>query len=339
MSPGFIILKLERDYMKNLAKSCFIIALVSGHMAFGYMYQLAAYRKIMDPHTQKQQLVLCLGDYHLKSHPANKDQRAYIESLLKRSVGKKIKFTVEDLSSVNNDGRHICCNFGINCHEGVLGQLANKARSLGVPVDNIEYRYCRVASIGPLLNNIKANPQAFRSSATIAMTSLHKEVIDEIEKIKKYNDGKLLNNVYKHAINTVYAALSKMDFANKKTVAEYCAQLQRKAYRQELEKLCIFDSTLIDMNIMHSIAASPDVPLIVVLAGGSHTEQVSSMLQKMGYESLLQTSVTTKPMITKALNSDNASAATEVHPEPLDMAILDRFIEKYKDQCLKREMQ
>ena len=311
--------------MKNMTKSCFVIALVSGHMTFGYVYQLSAHRKIMDPHIQKQQLVVCLGDYHLKSHPANKDQRLYIEYLLKRSVGKKIKFIVEDLSSVNNDGRHICCNFGINCHEGVLGQLAYKARSLGVPVDNIEYRYCRVASIGPLLNNIKANPQSFRSSATIAMTSLYKEVIDEIEKIKKYNDGKVLNNVYKRAINTVHAALSKMDFTNKKTVAEYCTLLQRKAYRQELEKLCIFDSALIDMNIMHSIAVSPDIPLIVVLAGGSHTEQVSATLQKMGYESLLQTAVTTKPVITKALNSDNSFAATEMHPEPIDMKIIEQY--------------
>jgi hypothetical protein len=240
-------------------------------------------------------------------------------------VGKKIKFIVEDLSSVNNDGRQICCNFGINCSEGVLGQLANKARSLGVPVDNIEYRYCRVATVGPLLNNIAANPQSFRSSATIAMASLYKEVIDEIEKIKKYNDGKVLNNVYKRAVNTVHAILSKMDFSNKRTVAEYCTLLQRKQYRQELEKLCIFDSTLIDMNIMHSIAASVDTQLIVVLAGGSHTEQVSAMLQKMGYESLLQTSVTTKPMVTKALNSDNASASTEMHPEPLDMKIIEQY--------------
>jgi hypothetical protein len=314
--------------MKILSKSCFVIALLAGHTAFGYLYQLAAYGKIMNPHTQSQQLVLCLGDYHLKTHPANKDQRAYIESLLKRSVDKKIKFIVEDLSSVNNDGRMVCCNFGINCSEGVLGQLAHKARSLGVAVDNVEYRYCRVASIGPLLSNITANPQSFRSTATIAVTSLYKEVIDEIEKIKKYNDGKLLNSVYKRAVNSVYSALARMDFIKKKTVAEYCTQLQRKQYRQELEKLCIFDSALIDMNITHSVVTSPEVPLIVVLAGGSHTEQVGSTLQKMGYTSLLQTSVVTKPVVTKALNSDNACAVTEVHPEPIDMKIIERFMEK-----------
>ncbi len=313
--------------MKNMAKSCLMIALLSGCTVFGYMYQLAVEGKIMDPRTQEKQLVVCLGDYHLKAHPANKEQRAYIESLLKRSVGKKIKFIVEDLSSVNNDGRMMCCNFGVNCHEGVLGQLANKARSLGVAVDNIEYRYCRVAGIGPLLNNIKANPQSFRSSATIFMTSLYKEVIDEIEKIKKYNDGKVLNSLYQRAVHSVHTALTKMNFKDNKSVAEYCTQLQRKAYRQELEKICIFDSTLIDMNIMHAIAASPDVPLIFVLAGGSHAEQVSSMLQKVGYNSLLKTSVTTKPAITKALNSDgSAPASSESHPEPVDLKLIEQFM-------------
>jgi hypothetical protein len=312
----------------KIGKSCVIIALLSGCTAFGYIYQVAVHGKTVNSSTQEKQLVVCLGDYHLKTHPANKDQRLYIESLLKRCVGKKVKFIVEDLSSVNNDGRMICCNFGINCAEGVLGQLANKARALGIAVDNIEYRYCRVAGVGPLLNNLKANPQAFRSTATIAMSSLYKEIIDEIEKIKKYNDGKLLNGLYKRAVTNVHTALTKMDFTHKKTVAEYCALLQCKSYRQELEKLCIFDSALIDMNTMHSIVTSPDTPLIFVLEGGSHIEQESAMLQKIGYELLLKTSVTTKPMVTKALNSDNAAALTEGHPEPIDMAIIEKFMEK-----------
>jgi hypothetical protein len=268
-----------------------------------------------------------LGDYHLKSHPANKDQRIYIDSLLKRCAGKKVKFIVEDLSSVNNDGRMVCSNFGINASEGVLGQLANKARALGITVDNVEYRYCRVAGIGPLLSNITANPRSFRSSAMILMTSLYKEIIDEIEKIAKYNDGKVLNNLYKRAISSVNTSLAKMNLKNEKSVAEYCTQLQRKQYRQELEKLCIFDSPLIDMNVMHSIAVSPDIPLIFVCVGGSHGEQVSSMLRKvMGYESLLKTSVMTKPMVTKALNSGSFSASTELHPEPIDMKIIDQFV-------------
>lgn len=304
-----------------------MILLLACNSGFGYFYHVCVMRKAMNKQANTHQLVVCLGDYHLKSHPANKSQRVYVESLLKRCAGIKGKLIVEDLSSVSNDGRMGCCNFGINCSEGVLGKLADKARSLGVAVDNVEYRYCRVAGVGPLLSNIKANPQSFRSSATIATSSLHKEVADEIEKIKKYDDGKLLNDLYKHTASGVSAALSKIGFKGKATVAQYCVPLQRKEYRQELEKLCIFDSALIDMNIMHSIAACGSEPIIFVLAGGSHIEQVSSVLKRMGYESVVTASApAAAPAVKKVLNSDSADGCSDVHPQPVDITIIDKFI-------------
>jgi hypothetical protein len=162
--------------MKNSIRSgLVIIMLFLSNNVFGYFYHVC----VMNKHTKRQHVVL-LGDYHDKKHPANKGQRAYLESLLKKYNSKKVKLIVEDLSSVNNDGRMICCNFGINCDEGVLGRLANKARALGIAVDNVEYRYCRVAGIGPLLNNITSNPHSFRSSVGITIASLHKEIVDEI---------------------------------------------------------------------------------------------------------------------------------------------------------------
>ncbi len=314
--------------MKKIIQHCFIIAaLLLSNSGFGYFYHVCVMRKIVNKSTNAQQLVVCLGDYHLKSHPANKNQRVYIESLLKRCSAKKTKLIVEDLSSVNSDGRMVCCNFGINCSEGVLGQLASKARSWGVPVDNVEYRYCRVAGVGPLLTNIQAKPHSFRSTATIATSSLHKEVVDEIEKIKKYDDGKLLNDLYKRTTSAVHTALSNTGFNNGKvTVADYCIKLSPKQYRQELEKLCIFDSALIDMNIMHSIAACADTPLIFVVAGGSHVEQVSSILQRMGYESVLKSYAPAAPSIKKVLNSDSAVVLSDIHPQPVDITIIDKFM-------------
>lgn len=307
--------------------SLVIAALLSCSSGFGYVYYLCADRKVMNKKTNAKQLIVCFGDYHLKSHPTNKSQRIYIESLLKRCVAAKVKLIVEDLGSVNNDGRMVCCNFGINCSEGVLGQLANKARALGIPVDNVEYRYCRVAGVGPLLSNIQAKPHAFRSSATIAISSLHKEVADEIEKIKKYDDGKLLNDFYRRTASTVHAALSKIGFnKSKATVADYCTGLQCKQYRQELEKLCIFDSALIDMNIIHSIATSSEAPIIFVFAGGSHVEQVSFMLKRMGYESVLTTSAPAVSVLKKVLNSDSLAVSSDVHPQPVDITIIDKFI-------------
>lgn len=312
---------------KIIRSSLFMAILLVSYDGLAYSYKLDILGAKINKSTKKRQLIVGFYDYHLKTHPINKNHRMYIESLLKRFLVGKGKLIVEDLGSVNNDGKMICCNFGINSAEGVLGQLANKARSLGVKVDNIEYRYCRVAGIGPLLNNLQAHPHSFRSSATINTASLHKEVVDEIEKIKKYNDGKLLNDYYKRTVNVIGAALLKINFKDKGTIADYCKTLQSKHYRQELEKLCIFDSALIDMNIMHAITSSPDEPLIFVIAGGSHIEHVSSLLKRIGYESLLQTSTPAVSGLKKVLNSDSSITSCDVHPQPIDLTIIEKFIQ------------
>jgi hypothetical protein len=276
--------------------------------SFGYFYYACGMKKRSNP-TNAQQYIILLADYHDKKHPANKDQRAYFETLLQRYSNQKVKLIVEDLGSINNDGRMICFNYGINCAKGVLGNLANKARSLGIDVDNVEYRYYRVASIGPLINNITANPYAFKSSATITLMSLYKEIINEIQKIKKYDDGKKLNKFYKRVVANMYTALSKMKLYgadNTRTVAHHCAILKQGNYRQELEKFCIFDSPLIDSNIMHSIACCGDATLIFVVAGGSHIECVHKLLKKMGY--------------------DEFFVCPDDHFKPIDIVVLDTLL-------------
>ncbi len=283
-----------------------IMMLLVSNRIEGYIYRLCIVKKKANKQFQRPQWIILLGDYHDKNHPANNIQRAYLDTLLQKCVACKGKLIVEDLSSINNDGRMICCNFGINCAQGILGQLASKARELGVPVDNVEFRYCRVAGIGPLINNIKSNPHSFKSSSLITILSVYQEIIDEIEKIKKYDDGKKLNAFYKRTVAEVRSLLAKMDLCNKKmSIAQHCAQLQSGAYRQELEKLCIFDSALIDTKIMHSIACC-DAPFIFVVAGGSHIDQVHALLQRIGGESVF-------------ISTDN-------NQHPVDMKIIDQFV-------------
>lgn len=271
--------------MKQIIHTIFmIIVLLAVHNSFGYFYQVCVVKKNISENISPQYIVL-LADYHDKNHYANEEQRVYFESLLKKYSGKNIKLIIEDLSSVNNDGRMICGKYGINCTQSVLGHLACKARSCGFFVDNIEYRYCRVAGIGPLINNIGTDPQVFKSSC-IPLVSIYKEIIEEIEKIKKYDDGKKLNDFYKKTFTEIITMISRMrlfDKNQKKTIGNYCAQLHSKKYREQLENLCIFDSGLIDCNIVHSVV-SCDASTIFVLAGGSHIEQVKKVLQKNGYQ-------------------------------------------------------
>jgi hypothetical protein len=299
--------KRKGEVMKNLVRMAALIMMLSvNNRTHGYIYRLRIVKKKLNK--QRSQWIILLGDYHDKKHPANNIQRAYLDALLHKCVACKGKLIVEDLSSINNDGRMICCNFGINCAQGILGQLASKARELGVSVDNVEFRYCRVAGIGPLINNIKSDPHSFRSSSLITILSLHKEIIDELEKIKKYDDGKKLNAFYKRTVAEVRSLLAKMglDLCDKKiSIAQHCAQLQSGAYRQELEKLCIFDSALIDTKIIHSIVRC-DAPFIFVVAGGSHIDQVHTLLKRSGYASVFIT--------------------PENNQQPVDMMVIDKFV-------------
>lgn len=277
--------------------------------SFGYIYY-ARVEKIIK-NNQPQYIVL-LSDYHDKRHPANKHHRKTLVSLLQKLKAINVKLIVEDLSSVNNDGRMICCNYAINCAKGVLGHLANKARSFGIGVDNVEYRYCRVASIGPLINNIELNPHSFRSSAGITLLMLYQEIFNEIEKVKRYDDGKLFNAFYKRVMIQVQNRLAQMGLYTRNeafSVAQHCVKLQKKNYKKELEKLCIFDSALIDVNILHSIMQSIQ-PIIFVVAGGSHIEQVCKKIKQMGGETIFSTSL-------------------ERVTQSIDLAVLDRFISSY----------
>lgn len=296
---------MERD----VTSSIIIFVLLVSNSVQGYFYRMHVIDRVIDGNTGHKQRIILLGDYHDKKHPANKKHRDYLDALLQKCCLHKSKLIIEDLSSMNNDGKMFCCHFGINCVEGILGQLAHKARILGICVDNVEFRYCRVASIGPLINNLKADPYSFKSTATITLMALYKEIIDEIEKIAHYEDGMQLNAFYKQVISEVRNIVSKMklpDVDKKKTVAEYCVQLNARKYRQELEKLCIFDSALIDINIMHSIH-SGTFPLVIVVAGGSHIEQVSKLLKKIGCKTIF-------------------SAPLHATAQPLDLSMLDEII-------------
>jgi hypothetical protein len=273
---------MYKKVMNVLVLSLLLVS-YNGH---GYFYQLRVVRKI-DKQTKKQQLIICCGDYHVKKHPANQEQRMYLESVFKKCGGCKSHLIVEDVSSVNNKSM-IGGKVGVNCCKGVLGQLASFALKVGLCVDNVEYRYCRVIGIGPLLQSAGCQPAALRSCTAITTLALYNEVIDEIEKIKKYDDGKYLNALYKKTVMAVYAALIKIGLKNSSTIADYCAQFSQKNYRKELEQICIFDSALLDMKILHAIVTCPK-DIIFVVAGGSHIDHVVDMLQRIGYESLFAT--------------------------------------------------
>jgi len=250
--------------------------------------------KAVDSASSKPQIVIGISDYHDKDHPANADQRAYLESILKRHDVANIKLIVEDLSSVNNNGRGVCCSYIISARGGLLGKLADTARGYSLDVDNIEYRFCRVAGVGPLINKEYERPYDSASTAAIPMDALCKEVLDELKHIADYNDGIRINAEYKRIIDEVTKAFYslKLDQVKGMSIADYCARFNKDTYKKSLERLCVFDSSLIDAKIIHSIVSS-DKPIIIVAGGGSHIDNVNTFLASIrGYKKTVMPPVT-----------------------------------------------
>lgn len=296
-----------------------------------YVYQISVMKKVIDPQLSQEQLVIGIGDYHDKDHPANADQRAYLEALLKKCRAIKSKLIVEDLSSVNSDGRGMCCNLFINAQGGLLGKLADKARAECIDVDNVEYRFCRVVGIGPLINSYQNNQQKNNSSATIIpVQEVCKEFLQELDKVQHYNDGVVANRFYKKIIGDVSKSFNhlKIDKVKDQAVAHYCAQEYKNNYIKSLEKLCIFDSPIIDAKIIHSIVSSPEKSIIIVAAGGSHLEKINTQLELLGYCKVIIPAVTNHmhQMVENLLNSGKKEKSRVYRPPAINIQVIDQFV-------------
>lgn len=263
------------------------IAIVLFNNCIGYFYCGHILKKSLDH--KNDQCIIMLGDFHQQSHPAYNTQYDDLNRLLQICNEKKGKLIVEDLSSKNNEGTGACCSYVMNNNKSMLAKLADKARAMNIDVDNIEYRYCRVVALAPLLHNPHLDPFTFNSTKNITVSDLYKEVIGQIKKIKKYNDEQRLKAFYFSTLKKVNKDLSDVlldHYRGQKgiSVASYCSQYwNQKNYYTWLEKLCTFDSALLDISILHSITSNKKKSLILVIAGGSHIEQVKNILVNLGY--------------------------------------------------------
>ncbi len=293
-----------------------------------YIYQVHVLRRWDKKHNHYQYFI-GLSDFHDKSHAINKQHRYYLEHRL-LDDRRSTKVIVEDLSSTNNNGRRTCDCYAINSRGGVLGGLASVLKRSGVDVDNIEYRYCRVVSLGPLINNIHAQVDSFSSSNTLHIDALYGEVMREIDSIRSYADGRVLNSRYKRTISGVMRALRRLrlDRYQKMSIAEYCAKCIKSSNRLDvLQKLCTFDSGLLDVKLVHSVIAAQNKSHVFAIAGGTHIKHACALLKHAGYETVFVSKLTSqcKCDLSRCLGSHIVEDVICVNPEPIDISIIAKF--------------
>jgi hypothetical protein len=122
--------------------------------SFSYIYEVRVLRK-WDDVRKRYHYFIGLSDFHDKIDPSNQTQLKKIQDILAKADKSSTKVAIEDLSSVNNNGRASCGRYMVNSRGGVLGGLAQSSRDAGLDVCNVEFRYCRVVAMAPPNTDMK----------------------------------------------------------------------------------------------------------------------------------------------------------------------------------------
>lgn len=273
-----------------------------------------------------------LGDFHDKCHNTTPVQLKQINKIVCKSPADKTNIIVEDISSRNINGCYGCGRFFVRSKGGILGGFTNKCRANGIKnVENVEYRFCRVASLAPILNNINKSAKSFSSSCKIFICCLKKEIANVCRQILSYKDGVVLDKWYRECINKAEKCVKclKWDKAPNMSVADYiCRYTKPKNRLNIVKKLLTFDSYLLDTRIIHSMMNPKNKRNTIVIAGGSHIRNVSHILRKLGYETIYKSKPTFKREydMKKCLGCHVQPGGFCRKPEPADLKILDRFL-------------
>jgi hypothetical protein len=297
-----------------------ICGLVSGG-THAFIYEVKVLKK-WDSARKRYHYFIGLSDFHDKQHNATPAQTEAIRQLLRQMPRHETKVIVEDLSTENNCGRKSCGRFFLNSRGGILGGLAQTCKDHRLDVENVEYRYCRVIALGPLLHNLKADLSSIPSLKGVRVSDIMQEVQSTADHIKQYNDGSTLSKWYAEHLRDLAVHIERLKMEQYKNIsmADYVSRHTTHENRlKTLKYLLTFDSDLLNVLMVHYVQAAADKERVLAVAGGTHINHVVEMLKKLGY----QEAYSTKPEyfrehnLEKCLGSNITDGAFCVRPHPV----------------------
>ena len=265
--------------------SLFLLLAFSFLVSKGFIYKVDVLKK-WDPKQNRNVFFIGCSDFHDKSHAANGPQRQFISRLLAACDKKRTKVLIEDLASMNHNGKSARIEINRRAQPGILAGFTDECKQLGVPVINLEYRYDRVLSVAGLLKNAMVSPHSYRPACTICVGQVKKEFDDAIAQIKQYSDGPQLAKLYEKGIVSALKQSKDFNFDSdpSRNIASYLIAKAKNSLRNAfIKRLLTFDSVLLDFKFIHEALESKE-PVVVALAGGTHIERAIAILQQMGYE-------------------------------------------------------
>lgn len=267
-----------------------LFAIIAGTVSLtsnGFVYEM----RVMHAPQARHTVVLC-SDFHDRTHSATGPQNSLLADALVRADKNLLKVVTEDVSSCDTTGKRACGRFYLGPKGGILSGLADRCRKAGIETDNIEYRFCRVIALGPLMNSLRSATHSASgnsvSSRETSVADLHKEVRGILDEVRSYDDGSLLNRYYAATVRSIDRNLGSAfarKHANKSALQYVDASTRNRAHRiNTLKKLFTFDSELLDARLLHSVVNTDPEKTTLVVAGGTHVDRVSDILKKIGYE-------------------------------------------------------
>jgi len=296
----------------------------------GYIYQMHVLRN-RDKATNRYRYVVGYSDWHDKTEVINKQQRKYLEKLVHQCDRADTKVIVEDLSSKKNGDQAVCGRFILDTRGGVLGGFAKICCDDDVTVSNIEYRYCRVASVGPVLRDMQKNLNQFKATVALSVGDLVREVNRTITEIDSYDDGTRVNRWYKKYIARIRSEMRRLHLTQHthNSVAKYIATHALPSQRFNLlNTLLTFDSVLVDLMLVHAILNTKKEHMIIALAGGTHITNAAKLLQKLGYELVYASKVEfmSEHNVKKCVGSELINGRFCTKPKAVNLSIVEKYI-------------
>lgn len=296
----------------------------------GYGYDVKALRK-WQPEFNRYHYWVGFSDFHDRTHAANKIQRKKIEEHLPTYDPQDILVLVEDLSSPNSDGRLGCGSFYINSRTGILAGLGNFCKNNKVPYCNVEYRYCRVVALGPVINNIHADPAVFPSTQKMTVTHLMQEIEQAYNDLLLGNHSALFKTVLEEKSVLIQKEMKKLNLMrdHNKTIANYLATNSTPANRLDVVKnLLTFDGILVGFKMVDATMKAPHKEKIIAFAGGTHINEAYELLQKVGgYEPVSHHEIAAKgSAVGRGIGAPIINNGYMVKPQPISIELLEHYL-------------
>lgn len=292
-----------------------------------YVYEI---KVLHVPHSMGNGYIIGCSDYHDKFHPINDGQRAELLNYISKPNKQSIKLILEDLSSPNVNGTCGCNQFLLTSTKGILASLTKDCQAAGIPVDNIEYRYCRVVAFGGLLAQLDASPYLFQPACITRMQCIYDEIMKMLRIVESYRDGAVLDKWYHECCAQVYDALLKLQI-NKSVHLSGAAYIDEATKGRDrlavLKQLLTFDGALFDCALVHSIVHTHK-KYVVAVAGGTHINRAFEKLVSLGYQPVYNsdTKIVRDYDMSKNIGSYQTPGGFCLKPEPVTLNILRTYL-------------